>query len=82
MTPDLAGVRTWDRAVRVAADPEAFAAALPRSAGARATPDLELREWALGADRARPERAAVGGARAPRDRARRLSAQRAGGQLT
>ncbi len=36
VTPDLAGVRTWDRAVRVTADAEA-----------RAAPDLELREWAL-----------------------------------
>jgi hypothetical protein len=48
VTPDLAGVRTWDRAVRVADDPAAFAAALLEHAGARAAPDLELREWALG----------------------------------
>lgn len=48
MTPDLAGVRTWERAVRVADDPAAFAAALLEHAGARAAPDLELREWALG----------------------------------
>jgi hypothetical protein len=48
VTPDLAGVRTWDRAVRVTADAEAFAAALLEHAGARAEPDLELREWALG----------------------------------
>ena len=48
MTPDLAGVRTWDRAVHVAGDPAAFAAALAEHAGARGAPDLELREWALG----------------------------------
>ncbi len=48
VTPDLAGVRTWDRAVRVAADPQAFAAALLEHAGARSAPDMELREWALG----------------------------------
>ena len=47
VTPDLAGVRTWDRAVRVATDAEDFAAALLEHAGARARPDLELREWAL-----------------------------------
>lgn len=48
VSPDLAGVRTWDRAVDVAGDAEAFAAALLARAGARAAPDLELREWALG----------------------------------
>ena len=47
VTPDLAGVRTWDRAVRTAADAAAFAQALSDYAGARATPDPELREWAL-----------------------------------
>jgi hypothetical protein len=47
VSPDLAGVRTWDRAVHVAGDAEAFAAALLEHAGARATPDMELREWAL-----------------------------------
>ena len=47
VTPDLAGVRTWDRAVHVTTDAEAFAAALLDHAGARAAPDLELREWAL-----------------------------------
>ena len=45
--PDLAGVRTWDRAVEVAAGPDAFAAALERHAGARLRPDAELRAWAL-----------------------------------
>lgn len=47
VTPDLAGARTWDRAVHVAGDAEAFAVALLEHAGARATPDMELREWAL-----------------------------------
>jgi hypothetical protein len=51
--PDLAGVRTWDRAVEVAPDAEAFAAALARHAGARTSPDLELRQWALGQTAAR-----------------------------
>jgi hypothetical protein len=43
----LAGVRTWDRAVKTAGDADAFAAALRAAAGARARPDGELREWAL-----------------------------------
>ena len=47
MTPDLAGVRTWERAVMVAADADAFAAALRSQAGARTRPDAELRAWAL-----------------------------------
>ena len=47
VTPDLAGVRTWDTAVRVAIDAPAFAAALSEFAGARTRPDAELREWAL-----------------------------------
>jgi hypothetical protein len=47
VTPDLAGVRTWDRAVTAAVDAPAFAQALRGYAGARATPDMELREWAL-----------------------------------
>jgi hypothetical protein len=47
VTPDLAGVRTWDRAVRVAPDAAAFAAELAGFAGARTQPDLELRDWAL-----------------------------------
>ena len=48
VTPDLAGVRTWERAVQVADGPQAFAAALAEHAGARQAPDLELRDWALG----------------------------------
>ncbi len=47
VTPDLAGVRTWSDAVRIAADAPAFAAALLEFAGARTRPDAELREWAL-----------------------------------
>src|SRR5262249_3802036 len=47
ISPDLAGVRTWERAVTIAADADAFAAALRASAGARTRPDAELRAWAL-----------------------------------
>ena len=47
VAPDLAGVSTWGRAVTVAPDPRAFAAALREHAGARLRPDEELREWAL-----------------------------------
>jgi hypothetical protein len=47
VTPDLAGVRTWSRAVTTAADAAAFAAALAEQAGRRTDPDLALREWAL-----------------------------------
>lgn len=47
VTPELEGVRTWDRAVTRAADAQAFAAALRAEAGRRCNPDLELRTWAL-----------------------------------
>jgi hypothetical protein len=47
IVPDLAGVRTWDRAVTVAPDADAWVHALQEAAGARARPDRELREWAL-----------------------------------
>ncbi len=47
VTPPLAGVRTWDRAIDVADGPAAFAAALRAQAGRRTAPDLELRAWAL-----------------------------------
>ena len=47
VTPDLAGVRTWANAVTIAQDAEAFAEALLAHAGARASPDEELRGWAL-----------------------------------
>ena len=40
-------MRTWARAVEVAEDADAFAAALREHAGARARPDAELRAWAL-----------------------------------
>jgi hypothetical protein len=47
VTPALAGVRTWARAVDVADGAEAFAETLRAHAGARARPDTELRDWAL-----------------------------------
>jgi hypothetical protein len=47
VSPELAGVQTWDRAVTTAADADAFAAALRAQAGTRVRPDLELRAWAL-----------------------------------
>lgn len=47
VTPDLAGVRTWERAVVAGDGAPAVAAALARFAGARASPDAELRAWAL-----------------------------------
>jgi glycosyltransferase involved in cell wall biosynthesis len=47
ISPELAGVHTWDRAVTTAADADAFAAALRAQAGARVRPDAELRAWAL-----------------------------------
>jgi hypothetical protein len=47
ISPELAGVHTWDRAVTTAADPDAFVAALREQAGARLRPDAELRAWAF-----------------------------------
>ena len=47
VSPELAGVHTWDRAVTTAADADAFVAALRAQAGARTRPDVELRAWAL-----------------------------------
>ena len=47
VSPELAGVKTWDRAVTTAADYETFAAELLKHAGARRRPDEALREWAL-----------------------------------
>jgi glycosyltransferase involved in cell wall biosynthesis len=47
VSPALAGVRTWERAVTTADGPEAFAAALQEEAGRRGAPDLALRAWAL-----------------------------------
>jgi hypothetical protein len=43
---DLPGIETWERAIVRAPDAEAWVTALRESAGARARPDLELREWA------------------------------------
>ena len=47
VTPALAGVRTWARAVISADGPEAFVEALRSQAGVRSNPDLKLRDWAL-----------------------------------
>jgi glycosyltransferase involved in cell wall biosynthesis len=47
VSPDLRGVRTWDRAVTVATTPEEWIAALRSQAGVRTRPDAALREWAL-----------------------------------
>jgi hypothetical protein len=47
VSPALAGVKTWARAVTVAEDAPAFAAALRAHAGARVRPDEDLRAWAL-----------------------------------
>lgn len=47
VTPDLAGVRTWDPAIVVATDVDAFAAAVAAEAGRRSAPDADLRAWAL-----------------------------------
>jgi hypothetical protein len=47
IAPDLRGVRTWERAVTVAPDADAWIAALRAARGARVAPDLELRDWAL-----------------------------------
>jgi hypothetical protein len=47
VSPELAGVRTWGRAVTTAADADAFVAALRAQAGARVRPDDGLRAWAL-----------------------------------
>jgi hypothetical protein len=47
ISPDLAGVRTWERAVTIASSLEEWVAALRASVGVRTAPDLELREWAF-----------------------------------
>jgi hypothetical protein len=47
VSPELAGVHTWDRAVTTARDADEFVTALRTAAGARARPDAALREWAL-----------------------------------
>jgi glycosyltransferase involved in cell wall biosynthesis len=47
VSPDLAGVRTWARAVTIASTVDEWVAALRAQAGVRVRPDVELREWAL-----------------------------------
>jgi hypothetical protein len=47
IAPPLAGVATWSEAVTVAADPDAWVAALRAAAGTRTRPDEGLRAWAL-----------------------------------
>ena len=47
ITPELSGVLTWERAVVRCATADEWVTALRGFAGARAAPDLELREWAL-----------------------------------
>jgi glycosyltransferase involved in cell wall biosynthesis len=47
IAPPLAGVATWSNAVITAGTPAAWIAALRAQAGARTSPDAELREWAL-----------------------------------
>jgi hypothetical protein len=47
ISPELAGVYTWDRAVTTVPDADAFVAALRAQAGARTRPDAALRAWAL-----------------------------------
>jgi glycosyltransferase involved in cell wall biosynthesis len=47
IAPDLAGVRTWERAVTTADSVEEWMAALRATAGSRTKPDADLRAWAL-----------------------------------
>jgi hypothetical protein len=47
VSPELAGVHTWDRAVTTCVDADAFVAALRAQAGVRVRPDEGLRAWAL-----------------------------------
>jgi hypothetical protein len=47
VTPPLAGVLTWERAVVRADGPQAWAEALRAERGRRTAPDLALRQWAL-----------------------------------
>lgn len=47
VSPDLAGVRTWDEAVTIAAGADEFVAALRAQAGTRSAPHTALRQWAL-----------------------------------
>jgi hypothetical protein len=47
VSPELAGVHTWDKAVTTASGPDEFVAALRAEAGRRAKPHAALRKWAL-----------------------------------
>jgi len=47
VAPDLAGARTWHRAVDLAPGADAFVAHLRAAAGRRSSPDDALRTWAL-----------------------------------
>lgn len=47
VSPDLAGVKTWDKAVTTAAGPDEFVKALRAEAGRRSKPHNDLRKWAL-----------------------------------
>ncbi|MDQ3770300.1 MAG: hypothetical protein M3370_12605 [Actinomycetota bacterium] len=47
VAPELAGARTWKRAVDVAPHADAFVAQLRAAAGRRTAPDAALRAWAL-----------------------------------
>jgi hypothetical protein len=47
VSPELAGVHTWDRAVTTCGDADAFVTALRAQAGARVRPHEGLRDWAL-----------------------------------
>jgi glycosyltransferase involved in cell wall biosynthesis len=47
VSPDLAGVRTWSRAVTIASSVEEWITALRAQAGVRTRPDMELRGWAF-----------------------------------
>ena len=69
VSPELAGVHTWDRAVTTAADADAFVAALRAHAGARVRPDVAAARVGARADRRARQRAAVGAPARARRRA-------------
>jgi hypothetical protein len=48
ISADYDGVRVWERAIVRCRDAGEWVAALRASKGARAAPDMELRDWALG----------------------------------
>ncbi len=66
ITPPLAGVATWQDAVTVAPDADAFVAALRASAGARTQPDDAAARVGACADRPQPERTTLGAPSYPR----------------